>query len=209
MVADIVVILLVIGFTVKQLVNELKKKTNELTFEHQQATENHKEIQHIAHHDALTGLPNRYLAEDRFQQSLAHVSRSGEVVGLLFIDLDHFKPVNDNLGHDIGDLLLKEVANRISAVVRKRDSVCRIGGDEFVVIIEANNQQSSIGDIANKILETLKTSFFILSHRIDISASIGVALAPNDGVDFEELSKKADLAMYKSKALGRNACSFF
>ncbi len=208
-VADIVVILLVIGFTVKQLVNELKRKTNELTFEHKQATESQKEIQHLAHHDALTGLPNRYLAEDRFQQSLAHVTRSGELVGLLFIDLDHFKPVNDNLGHDIGDLLLKEVASRISTVVRKRDSVCRIGGDEFVVIIEANNEQSSIGDIANKILETLKSPFFILSHKIEISASIGVALSPNDGVEFDELSKKADLAMYKSKALGRNACSFF
>lgn len=208
-VADIIVILLVIGFAIKQLVNELKKQTNRLTYESQQASKSHKEIELIAHHDALTGLPNRYLAEDRFQQSLAHVTRSGEVVGLLFIDLDHFKPVNDNLGHDIGDALLREVAQRISDVVRKRDSVCRIGGDEFVVIIEANNHQSAVGDIANKILETVNLPFYISSHRIDISASIGVALSPNDGEDFDDLSKKADLAMYKSKALGRNACSFF
>ncbi|QOL25732.1 EAL domain-containing protein [Thalassotalea sp. LPB0316] len=208
-VADIVVILLVIGLTVKQLVNELKRMTNRLTYEHQQATQSKEEIQRIAHHDALTGLPNRYLAQDRFQQSLAHVSRSGELVGLLFIDLDHFKPVNDNLGHDIGDMVLIEVAKRITAVVRKRDSVCRIGGDEFVVIIEANNSQSSVGDVATKILETLREPFYVSSHRIEISASIGVALAPNDGVEFEELSKKADLAMYKSKALGRDACSFF
>ena len=208
-VADIIVLMLVTGFALKQLVNELKKVTNKLTFESQQAQENHKEIEYLAHHDALTGLPNRNLAQDRFQQSLAHVTRTDEAVALLFIDLDDFKPVNDNLGHDIGDLVLKEVAVRLTGAVRKQDSICRIGGDEFVIILESCDHQNAIAEIANKILESVRKPYHIHAHQIQISASIGVSLAPHDGVDFDELSKKADLAMYKSKASGRNSCSFF
>lgn len=168
------------------------------------------QVQHLAHHDVLTDLPNRVLLSARMEQSLALARRERSMLALLFIDLDRLKPVNDALGHDAGDLLLKEVASRLQAVlVRETDTAARFGGDEFVVLLPRINKRQDAAVVAERIRNALDRPFAIDQRVVDISASIGVAVFPYDGEDVESLLRNADAAMYRVKNAGRNGFRFF
>ncbi len=159
---------------------------------------------YLAHYDALTALPNRALFTDRFQRALATARRDKACIALMFIDLDKFKPVNDTFGHDVGDLLLKEVALRVQRCVRESDTVSRIGGDEFVVLLLAIEAAQDAMRVAEKILHALSQTFELADHHVSISASIGIAVYPEHGSDEKRLTKYADIAMYHAKSGGRN-----
>ena len=166
--------------------------------------ENEERIRRLAHHDNLTGLPNRNLLHDRSSQSLARVKRNGNRLAVLYVDLDKFKPINDQLGHKAGDIVLMEVAHRLVATIRHSDTVARVGGDEFIVVLEDVIRPSEAAKIAAKIVERLSQPFNVLSHSCTIGASVGIALYPDDGVDLDEVFKAADIAMYQVKNTGRN-----
>lgn len=167
-------------------------------------------VQHLAHHDVLTDLPNRALFTDRLHQALSHSRREKGKLAVLFLDLDRLKPVNDTLGHDVGDQLLKSVASRLRAVVtRESDTVARLGGDEFVIILRRVNREEDATYIAEKILATLARPFWVNEHQIDISGSIGIAISPQHGDDANQLLKNADVAMYSAKHAGRNGYQVF
>ena len=167
-------------------------------------------VQHLAHHDQLTDLPNRMLLSDRLFQSLAQVRREQATLAVMFLDLDDFKPVNDTLGHDVGDLLLKEVALRLRGCVpRNSDTVARLGGDEFVVLLAQIDQAADAAVVARKILAALMRPFVIGPHRIAISTSIGIAVYPEHGDEVSGLLKNADTAMYHAKKAGRGCYRFF
>ncbi|MGN7610507.1 diguanylate cyclase domain-containing protein [Magnetococcales bacterium HHB-1] len=168
-----------------------------------------KNLRSQAELDQLTGLPNRRLFEDRLIQSIALSNRNQTHMVLIFIDLDHFKAVNDTLGHDAGDELLQEAAQRITSCVRRSDTVARLGGDEFVVILPEVTQPALAELVAKKILQQLEKPFYPASQEAHISGSIGIAVFPEDGQDCESLIKSADTAMYRSKKAGRAAFSFF
>jgi diguanylate cyclase (GGDEF)-like protein/PAS domain S-box-containing protein len=173
-----------------------------------------QEIQTLAFYDPLTGLPNRRLLRDRLERSLATSTRSGREGAVLFIDLDDFKYLNDTLGHDRGDLLLKQVAQRLGQCVREGDTVARLGGDEFVVILEELGQQAleaaaRTEEIGNKMLARLREIYRIDGHEYQGTASIGATLFSDHRESIEQLLKQADLAMYRVKAMGRNAMRFF
>ncbi|PKO62377.1 MAG: hypothetical protein CVU24_04425 [Betaproteobacteria bacterium HGW-Betaproteobacteria-18] len=162
-------------------------------------------LQQLAHFDVLTGLPNRALFSDRLCQAIAKARRDKTGLALMFIDLDKFKPVNDQLGHQVGDLLLKDVARRLSDCVRREsDTVARIGGDEFVVMLPEMETLPSATLVAEKILAALNRRFEIGSHQIHISSSIGIAFFPEHGTDEHKLLQSADAAMYQAKQNGRN-----
>lgn len=165
----------------------------------------------VAHHDALTGLPNRILLEDRIEQALISARRDKAEIAVMLVDLDDFKPVNDNYGHDIGDKLLQECAARMLTCIRETDTVARYGGDEFMIIISARDLQLRgmsarhlSRQVADKIRNALNQAFKIESYLLNISCSIGIALYPHDGDDKNTLIKHADLAMYYAKSTGRN-----
>ncbi len=167
-------------------------------------------VQHLAHHDQLTDLPNRALLSDRLAQAVAQARRDRGTLALMFLDLDQFKPVNDTLGHDVGDLLLKEVALRLQACVpRESDTVSRLGGDEFVILLAQMDKAADAVVVAGKILAALQRPFAIGSHEIGISASLGIAVYPQHGEDVNRLLKNADTAMYHAKKAGRNCYRFF
>src|SRR5450830_25983 len=162
-------------------------------------------MQHLAHFDVLTNLPNRALFSDRLRQAIAKAKRDKTHLALMFMDLDRFKPVNDQLGHQVGDLLLQEVARRLLDCVRREsDTVARIGGDEFVVMLPDIETVQAATQVAEKILAALNQSFEIGEHRIHISSSIGIAIFPEHGQDENHLLKSADAAMYLAKENGRN-----
>jgi diguanylate cyclase (GGDEF)-like protein/PAS domain S-box-containing protein len=167
-------------------------------------------ITHMAQHDPLTGLPNRAMFSDRLQQELAHARRDKTRLALMFIDLDHFKPVNDTWGHAVGDLLLQEVAQRIIACVRQSDTVGRIGGDEFVVLLPLIRDDEDALRVAQKIRQAMEQPFhFSGGITVHISCSNGIATYPEHGQDEIELSKQADAAMYLAKERGRNRVELF
>ena len=161
-------------------------------------------IRHMAQHDPLTGLPNRALFSDRLQRSIANAVRDKSGLTLMFIDLDKFKPVNDTYGHVVGDLLLQDVAWRMRQCLRDSDTVARIGGDEFVVLLRGANAVPETLAVAEKIRSELGRPFLLEGHTLQISCSIGVARFPEDGQDDITLAKNADLAMYRAKERGRN-----
>ncbi|WP_255435343.1 bifunctional diguanylate cyclase/phosphodiesterase [Rhodoferax sp. BLA1] len=162
-----------------------------------------------ANFDALTGLPNRRMLRDRWEQVLNTHKRHGHGLGLLIIDLDQFKEVNDSLGHAFGDQLLVQVSRRVEACLRNTDTLARMGGDEFAVILTDLLPSADVGDIAQKIVTSFDDAFDLDGHRVFVSASIGVALYPQNGESFDELLKLADQAMYEAKAHGRNGFCFF
>ncbi|HEY1329562.1 MAG TPA: PAS domain-containing protein [Casimicrobiaceae bacterium] len=165
-------------------------------------------LQYMATRDALTGLPNRLLLHERLTQAIAQARRNGRRVGVLFIDLDRFKNVNDTLGHRIGDELLKHVTQALSTALRETDLLARLGGDEFMVIVEDFDDPQVLGRIAQKLLTTIAQPFTIEEHDIYVTSSIGIAVYPDDSDDPDELLKHADVAMYRSKDLGRNTYQF-
>lgn len=168
-----------------------------------------QQMTHQATHDALTGLPNRTLLTDRIRQSINAAQRSGEFVAVLFLDLDGFKRINDTLGHTPGDTVLKAVADRLSASCRVTDTVARWGGDEFVVLMRGFTSKEAIAAPAQEVQTELRTPFQIGDNEIHLSASIGIAVYPNDGDDAESLLKNADISMYQAKRNGRNQQRFF
>jgi two-component system CheB/CheR fusion protein len=165
-------------------------------------------ILYLATHDELTGLPNRNLFSDRVNHAIARAERSGERLYVLFVDLDNFKVINDNLGHAAGDVLLKEIAARMRASLREQNTVARLGGDEFILLIE-DNSADSVSSAAKRLVDLLSASFRIHGEDIFVSANIGASVYPDDGADSETLLKNADTAMYKAKEQGKNQLQFF
>ena len=168
-----------------------------------------KQIKHLAYHDTLTGLPNRVLFHDRLQQALSQAMREDHVMGLMFLDLDRFKIINDTLGHDVGDELLKAVSQRLVNCIRQGDTVVRLGGDEFTIILPSVSKAEDAAFVAQKILTTLAEPFLLSHQELHITSSIGISLYPNDGTDTQTLIKNADIAMYRAKDLGKNNYQFY
>lgn len=164
---------------------------------------------HNANYDALTGLPNRRMFMGKLEEDIKHFNRLKLAFSLMFIDLDNFKAANDKFGHDCGDELLKQAAERISVCIREADTVARIGGDEFTVILRDLNNIESATLIANKVIQQLRAPFHVLGNTINISGSIGVTYFPKDGLTVETLFKNADKAMYAAKDAGRDQFKLF
>jgi diguanylate cyclase (GGDEF)-like protein/PAS domain S-box-containing protein len=165
-----------------------------------------EELAYMATHDALTGLPNRWLLNDRLTLRLAHAHRNQQKLALTLLDLDHFKDVNDTLGHTVGDKLLQVVGKRLKSLVRKSDTVARMGGDEFMLLLALPGigGEEDVANIAQRILEAFRKPFVFNSHEIRITTSIGIAFYPDDGEDADTLMKNADIAMYRAKERGRD-----
>lgn len=171
--------------------------------------ESQRKLYHLAHHDPLTGLPNRVLLQDRLEQAIPRIRWHKRTIAVLFLDLDRFKIINDSLGHDAGDQLLKEVAERFSQCVREGDTVARLGGDEFAIILNDIACKDDVTPIASNLINALSIPFDIKNRELYISTSIGIALFPDDSKDTKTLLKKADIAMYQSKATGGGAFCFY
>jgi len=166
-------------------------------------------IHYLAHHDALTALPNRFSLESRLEQSCLEARRHGKPLAVLFIDLDRFKVINDTLGHHVGDRLLSEVARRLSAAVRESDTVARLGGDEFVIVLSEMNTPNDAAGVGAKIIDALAEPILVENHQLHTSPSIGISVFPDDGGDADTIMRNADTAMYHAKALGRNNFQFY
>ncbi|MCK9275399.1 MAG: sensor domain-containing diguanylate cyclase [Syntrophales bacterium] len=166
--------------------------------------ETEKRLAHMAMHDQLTGLPNRVLFNDRLSVEISKAVRNKGSLAVLFLDLDHFKTINDTLGHSIGDLLLKALGARLMDCLRKSDTVARMGGDEFIILLPDIAHDEDVEMIAEKILATIRRPFLLEDQCLEIKTSLGIALYPDDGEDPELLIKKADTAMYRAKASGRD-----
>src|SRR5712691_4227920 len=171
--------------------------------------ESEERFRQLAHHDALTSLPNRALFYDRLRQTLALAKRNSWTVGVMLADLDRFKTVNDTLGHAVGDKLLRQVAERLSKAVRSSDTVARLGGDEFAVVLNNLSAPEDAAVVAHKIIAAFQAPFQVEGHSLPATLSIGAALFPNDSIDQETLLKNADAAMYRSKEDGRNCFRLF
>jgi len=161
-------------------------------------------VSQLAYHDPLTGLPNRTLFKDRSILALARANRYRQKMALMVLDMDRFKDINDTLGHDVGDQVLREFSNRLVSILRKTDTVSRMGGDEFVLLLPERTDAENAGNVAQKILEAARQPFIIDEKKLNIPVSIGVAIYPEDGEDIETLLKHADIAMYQAKEMGRN-----
>ncbi|MBI3188402.1 MAG: EAL domain-containing protein, partial [Gammaproteobacteria bacterium] len=168
-----------------------------------------RKIRHLAYHDTLTGLPNRLLFIDRMDQAISRAIREENRFALIFIDIDHFKMINDSMGHAAGDILLTTVTSRLTSALRRTDTISRLGGDEFTVIVENIDAPEDAGLVANSLLEMLVRPILIDEREVHISGSIGIALYPDDGTSFGTLLKNADAAMYRAKDLGRNMFQFY
>lgn len=166
-------------------------------------------IRYLAHYDVLTDLPNRLLFEERCRHAIERAHRDKHQVGLLFLDLDHFKHINDSLGHPIGDLLLKHVADRLTGQLREEDTVARLGGDEFTVILEEPRGPADIDQVTRKLMKAFDDPFEIDGHQLRITPSIGISIYPDDGSDVSTLVKNADAAMYRAKEQGRSNYHFY
>jgi diguanylate cyclase (GGDEF)-like protein len=166
-------------------------------------------IRHLAHHDDLTGLPNRLLFNYQLPKALARAQRDGTSVGVLFLDLDRFKIINDTLGHDAGDMVLRQIAGHLRSCVRETDTLARVGGDEFTVLVEQLPDTQYLGAIAEKLLTAMASPLAIGGNVYQLSGSIGIAMYPEDGADGASLLKNADIAMYGAKASGRNNYQFY
>ncbi len=166
-------------------------------------------LKSLAQYDVLTGLPNRNLFRETLRQAMTRASRAEKTLALLFLDLDHFKDINDTLGHDAGDMALKAMAERLKGCLREGDTIARLGGDEFTMILENVNSAEDIADVAQKILDTLAQPFLLEGREILLTTSIGITLYPADVDDSDNMLKKADIAMYQAKAQGRNNYQFY
>jgi diguanylate cyclase (GGDEF)-like protein/PAS domain S-box-containing protein len=185
---------------------QLERAVAERTVELQEAN---ARAQHLADHDALTGLPNRRLLEDRLKQALALSYRNRKQTAVMFIDLDRFKTINDSLGHAVGDVLLKEVAVRLVKQLRVGDTICRIGGDEFMVVLPEVKRSSHVAQVAQKIIDQLSQPVVVEERELTVTPSIGISVFPDDGRDAEALIRNADAAMYHAKEMGRANYQFF
>jgi len=205
----IVIILLLTSFSVWLIAFDLRKTIQELSSENAKFLSSQQQVEQLLHHDALTSLPNRVLAKDRFEQAMVHAKRSSTNVCLMFIDLDNFKIINDSLGHSSGDDFLIELSQRLTAMYREGDSVCRMGGDEFIVILNSISSKEEVAILAQKTLDNITTPVKLKSSSVSVTCSIGLTLFPQDGDTFEDLCVKSDMAMYRAKKSGKNNFLFF
>jgi diguanylate cyclase (GGDEF)-like protein len=166
-------------------------------------------VEYLAYHDALTTLPNRSLFSNLLGQSIKKAHRNNSQLVVLFIDLDHFKHINDTLGHEAGDQLLQEVASRLKASLRDSDTVARMGGDEFVVLLPEQDEKKYVATVARKILSSVAQPFILMGNEFHVTASIGISVYPQDGLDEQTLTKNADIAMYQAKEEGKNNFQFY
>ena len=162
------------------------------------------ELESLALHDPLTGLPNRRLLMDRLSLAIAHARRNKRTMAVMYLDLDGFKQINDTLGHDAGDTLLKMVATRLVAAVRQEDTVARLGGDEFVIVLWELSHADGVAKLASKVMQAVSQPYRIQDHGVDMTVSIGVGIYPTHGEEVEVLMKSADLALYEAKRAGKN-----
>lgn len=206
---DILIILAVTGVSMQLMISDLHVALATAESATALALQTQNSLEYLAHHDSLTGLPNRLLGRDRIEQALNQARRHGERLAVLFVDLDNFKTVNDTLGHDKGDVFLKQVASRLIDAVRQMDIVSRQGGDEFLIGITNARDADAISTAANHILSKMAEPFPVNEVQISLSCSIGIAVFPDDGVSFESLVQLADLSMYQAKESGRNAFRFY
>ncbi len=171
---------------------------------------NEERIQFLAHHDVLTELPNRSLCVQRLQAALSQAAVTGERVGVLFIDLDRFKSINDTLGHHVGDGLLRSVAARLTQATRHCDTVSRLGGDEFVVVMrDVEGPQDVLQAVERRLIPLIRQSHLVEGNELDVSCSVGIAVFPDDGGDLDELMRRADAAMYEAKTAGRDMARLY
>ena len=178
-----------------------KARLASIALEHRILTDR---LAHQAHHDPLTGLPNRALLEDRLKQAISLARRQGKLVAVLYVDLDRFKVINDTLGHDVGDMLLKEAGERLARTVRESDTLARTGGDEFVAVLSGIETVRDAELVGERILESMRDPLYLQGHELYASASVGLSVFPDDGGDPATLQKHADVAMYAAKSRGRN-----
>ena len=171
--------------------------------------ESQEKLDHMAHHDPLTALPNRLLFHDRLQHALLRAARDQEQLAILFIDLDRFKNVNDTLGHHIGDELLQKVASQLAARLREGDTLARLGGDEFIVLLERVDGEYGATQVAEKLMTMFEQPFTVADHELFVTCSVGISLYPDDALDLNMLIRNADVAMYQAKARGRNGYRFY
>ncbi len=165
-------------------------------------------IKYLAHYDALTGLPNRTLLDELARYALSLAERNQDALAVIFFDLDHFKDINDTLGHSLGDILLVELARRLVAAMRENDTISRLGGDEFILLLTGVDEHR-VEQVVQKLMQVVNTPFHLGEYDLNVTASMGIAIYPNDGKDLETLSRNADAAMYRAKREGRNSYRFF
>jgi len=184
-------------------------KSHELRLLREELRRAEQAMRFTVHHDALTGLPNRRLLDDRLRQAIRLAQRRDRMVAMLLVRLDDFRQVTDALGHGAGDVVLREVSQRLSGCVRKADTLARAGADEFAIVISDLKQDADCRIVAEKLLQALAAEFRVGARRLRLAASIGISLFPSDGGDGEALLRNADAAMYRAKQLGRNQFLFY
>ncbi len=199
----VVIVLTVLLGRMSWQLTQSRLREGEIKLEHA------KRVEYLAYHDALTGLPNRSMFSKLLSQSLSEAHRYGRQLAVAFLDLDRFKQINDTLGHEAGDQLLRDVAKRLRLCVRESDSVARLGGDEFVVLLPELSDLKDAGVIAEKILAAIAKPFTLIGHEFRVTASIGISAYPIDGQDEQTLTKNADVAMYQAKSEGKNNFQFY
>lgn len=205
----IIVIFAITGFSVYILVHDIKRLMLSLQRENAKVQKSRAKIQHLAHHDKLTNLPNRFYGEELFSQALSRCESAQQKLALLFIDLDNFKPVNDAMGHAAGDRLLVQLSQRLSETLQPDHHLIRFGGDEFLVLAPFSSDQGHLDLLADTLIQRCASVFEILQTQVVVSASLGIAIAPQDGTDFTQLCRKADIAMYQAKKDGRNTYHYY
>ncbi|WP_346992789.1 putative bifunctional diguanylate cyclase/phosphodiesterase [Alteromonas gracilis] len=205
----IMVIFCVIGFGVYVLVQDIRRLMVSLQQENAKVEQNRIHIQHLAHHDPLTNLPNRILGERLFSEKLEESEQKGLQLALLFIDLDNFKPVNDALGHAAGDRFLQKISQTITDNLSVNERLIRFGGDEFIILASEIQDKSQIDSLCHNLISWCSSEFEVLQTKIVVSCSIGIAQAPYDGIKFKQLCRKADIAMYEAKRNGRNRFEYY
>lgn len=206
---DVAVILSVTGFSAWLITRDLRAALTSLEAENKRVSQVQGQLAHLANHDPLTGLPNRSMARDRFEMVAGRARRGDGKVALIYLDLDNFKAINDSLGHRAGDDLLCQVAQRLVGLVRETDTVCRLSGDEFLIVLDQVNDSDATASVALKVIGQFSVPFQIGGLAVTSTCSLGVALSPDDGSDFDELLRKADIAMYRAKEVGRDTFCFF
>lgn len=206
---DELAIVALTGLSAWLMAGDQRRAAARLAARNREVSELQTRTAYIATHDPLTGLPNRLLARDRFEQAVAEARRRAGRVALLYLDLDHFKNVNDSMGHASGDALLTVVAGRLRAMLRASDTVCRLGGDEFLLVVAEPDDNEAVAAIASKVVEQLASPVTVQGVEVTSGGSVGIALYPDDGADFDDLLKTADMAMYRAKEAGRNAFRFY
>ncbi len=206
---DLVAVLFVTSVIAWLMASDMHNALDALHAQNAQMAATHERMALMATHDALTGLPNRSLARDRFEQAAAAARRGEHSVAMLYLDLDNFKNVNDTLGHSSGDALLKLVSDRLGTLLRTADTVARLGGDEFLLLVPEVNDGAAVAEIANKVVNGLMAPFDVIGMEIFAGCSLGITMFPADGSDFDSLLKKADIAMYRAKESGRNGFRFW